>query len=131
VRVEDPYRWLEPIDAPEVQAWVREQRAYARGVLDALPTQGELTRRFTEILYLDAISAPEVRGGQQFYTRRSKAKEKSILMVRPASGEGAERALIDPNEMSPDGSVSMGNYFVSWDGEKVAYTLRANNADEA
>jgi prolyl oligopeptidase len=129
VRVEDPYRWLEPVDAPEVQAWVREQSAYSRRVLDALPTQAELTRRFTEILYLDAISAPEVRSGLQFYTRRYKTKEKSILMVRPEGG--AERVLIDPNEMSPDGSVSMGNWFVSWDGKKVAYSLRENNADEA
>src|SRR5688572_3931809 len=93
VHVEDPYRWLEPVGAPEVQSWVSEQSAYSRRVLDALPTQAELTRRFTEILYLDAISAPEVRGGQQFYTRRYKTKEKSILMVRPEGG--AERVLID------------------------------------
>jgi prolyl oligopeptidase len=129
VRVADPYRWLEPVAAPEVQAWVSEQAAYARRALDALPTQAELTRRFTEILYLDAISAPEVRNGLQFYTRRYKTKEKSILMVRPEGGE--ERVLIDPNEMSPDGSVSMGNWFVSWDGKHVAYSLRENNADEA
>lgn len=129
VRVEDPYRWLEPVDAPEVQAWVREQSAHSRRLLDALPTQAELTRRFSEILYLDAVSAPEVRGGQQFYTRRYKTKEKSILMVRPEGG--AERVLIDPNQMSADGSVSMGDWFVSWDGKKVAYSLRENNADEA
>jgi prolyl oligopeptidase len=129
VRVEDPYRWLEPVSAPEVQTWVSEQSAYARRVLDALPTQAELARRFTEILYLDAISPPEVRGGQQFYTRRYKTKEKSILMVRPEGGE--ERVLIDPNEMSPDGSVSLGGWFPSWDGKHLAYALRENNADEA
>jgi prolyl oligopeptidase len=129
VRVEDPYRWLEPAAAPEVQQWVSEQSAYARRALDALPTQAELSRRFTEILYLDAISPPEVRGGQQFYTRRYKTKEKALLMVRPEGGE--ERVLIDPNELSSDGSVSMGGWFVSWDGKNVAYALRQNNADEA
>src|SRR5690606_8215339 len=112
-----------------VQAWVRAQSAHSRRLLDALPTQAELTQRFSEILYLDAVSAPEVRGGQQFYTRRYKTKEKSILMVRPEGG--AERVLIDPNQMSADGSVSMGDWFVSWDGKKVAYALRENNADEA
>jgi prolyl oligopeptidase len=134
VRVEDPYRWLEPVNAPDVQKWVHAQSGYARQVLDALPTQAELTQRFTEILYLDAISPPEVRGGQQFYSRRYKTKEKSILMVRPVAGEkgsGEERALIDPNEMSPDGSVSLGDWFVSWDGKHVAYALRENNADES
>jgi prolyl oligopeptidase len=129
VRVEDPYRWLEPAAAPDVQQWVSEQSVYARRALDALPTQAELSRRFTEILYLDAISPPEVRGAQQFYTRRYKTKEKALLMVRPEGGE--ERVLIDPNEMSSDGSVSLGNWFVSWDGKNVAYALRQNNADEA
>jgi len=129
VRVEDPYRWLEPTPAPEVQRWVAEQSAYSRGLLDALPTQAALTQRFTEILYLDAVSAPEVRGGQHFFTRRLKTKEKSLLMVQPEGG--AERVLIDPNTMSDDGSVSMGDWFVSWDGKKVAYARRENNADEA
>lgn len=129
VRVEDPYQWLEPVHAPEVKSWVEAQSAYARGILDAMPSQAALQRRFTDILYLDAVSAPEVRGDRHFYTRRYKTKEKSILMVRPPEGE--ERVLIDPNEMSADGSVSMGNWFVSWDGKQVAYTLHENNADEA
>ena len=136
VRVEDPYRWLEPVDAPDVQRWVAEQSAYSRRWLDALPTQSALSERFSEILYLDAISAPQERGGQHFFTRRYKTKEKSILMVRAASGAkpddpSAERVLIDPNGMSEDGNVSMGDWFVSWDGKKVAWSRKENNADEA
>lgn len=137
VRVEDPYRWLEPVEAPDVQRWVAEQSAYSRRILDALPTQAALTERFTDILYLDAVSAPEERGGQHFFTRRLKTKEKSMLMVQPIGGgkpgdkPGAERVLIDPNALSEDGSVSMGNWFVSWDGKKVAWARKENNADEA
>ncbi len=127
--VPDPYRWLEDADAPEVQSWVAAQSAHSRRILDGLPQHAELARRFTEILYLDAISPPEVRGGKQFYSRRYKTKEKSILMVRPEGGE--ERVLLDPNQLSPDGSVSLGDWFVSWDGKHVVYALRENNADEA
>src|SRR3954468_5224540 len=63
ILVEDPYRWLEKATAPAVQSWVTAQNGYARKLLDALPTQQDLTRRFTELLYFDAVSPPELRGG--------------------------------------------------------------------
>jgi prolyl oligopeptidase len=129
ILVEDPYRWLEKATAPAVQSWVAAQNAYARRALDALPTQQALQRRFSELMYFDAVSPPELRGGQQFYTRRYKDKEKPILKVRPTNGE--ERTLIDPNELRADGSISLGNWFPSWDGKQLAYALRENNADEA
>jgi prolyl oligopeptidase len=137
ILVEDPYRWLEKATAPAVQSWVQAQNAYARHILDALPTQKALSQRFSELLYFDAVSPPELRGGQEFYSRRYKTKEKPVLKVRPVGGKqagkqaGEERTLIDPNELSADGSVSLGNWFPSWDGKRLAYTLRENNADEA
>jgi prolyl oligopeptidase len=129
IQVDDPYRWLEDASKPEVQRWVTAQNAYTRQLLDALPSQQPLRQRFAELMYLDAVSPPEERGGQQFYTRRYKTREKPVLMVRPRDGE--ERALLDPNELRADGSISLGNWFVSWDGKSVAYTLHENNADEA
>src|SRR6185436_12600987 len=105
ILVEDPYRWLEKATAPAVQSWVTAQNAHARHVLDALPTQKELSQRFAELLYFDAVSPPELRGGQQFYSRRYKTKEKPVLQVRPTRGD--ERTLIDPNELRADGSLSL------------------------
>src|SRR4051812_12498119 len=129
ILVEDPYRWLEKATTPAVQSWVTAQNGYARRLLDALPAQKDLSQRFTELMYFDAVSPPELRGGQEFYARRYKDKEKPVLKVRPVSGE--ERTLIDPNELRADGSISLGNWFPSWDGKQLAYTLRENNADEA
>lgn len=131
IRVEDPYRWLEDPKKPEVQAWVKAQNAHARRYLDALPTQGALQKRFAELMYFDAVSPPELRGGQEFFSRRYKDKEKPVLKVRPAGRDTEERTLLDPNELSADGSISLGSWFVSWNGKQVAYTLHENNADEA
>ena len=39
--------------------------------------------------------------------------------------------LLDPNTMSKDGTTSLGVVSVSWDGNKVAYSLKQNNSDEA
>ncbi len=148
VVVSDPYRWLEPQTDPAVQSWVEAQSTHTRRILDALPHHASLTERFTELLYLDAVSPPIVRGGRYFYTRRLKTKEKALLMERSsaprpvgarpgsaspgsASQDTAERTLIDPNAISADGSVALGGWFPSWDGKKLAYALRQNNADEA
>jgi len=134
VTVEDPYRWLENPGAPNVQSWVSAQNAHARRILDALPTQKELSQRFSELLYFDAVSPPELRGNNEFYTRRYKTKEKPVLMVRSRSSsgqQGEERTLIDPNELRADGSLSLGNWYPSWDGKRLVYALRENNADEA
>ena len=44
---------------------------------------------------------------------------------------GPEKVLLDPNEWSTDGSASLGVWSPSWDGKRVAYTVKANNSDES
>ena len=127
-RVADPYRWLEDVADPDVRGWMRAQDQYAREQLAALPGQDALRRRFAELLYVDAVSAPVRRGGRVFYTRRHRDREKPVYYVKDGD-DGEERVLIDPNTLSPDGSVSVHGIFPSRDGRLVAYKLSRNNAD--
>ena len=129
-RVDDPYRWLEDVSSPQVQDWMHLQDAHARGVLAGLPGRDGLERRLKELLYSDAVHTPTVRGGRLFYERRRSDQEKAIVMWRDGEA-GPERVLIDPNTLSEDGSTSLGTVAPSWDGRKVAFSLRENNADEA
>ncbi len=142
VPVADPYRWLEDEKAPAVQEWVTAQSDLARAELAKLPERDALASRFRELLYLDILSAPTKRGDRTFWTRRHADKEKGIVYwseaprgVRTkgaASGErGQAKVLLDPNGWSTDGSTSLGVYAPSWDGKKVAYTVKKNNSDEA
>ena len=41
------------------------------------------------------------------------------------------RFLLDPNDMSKDGSTSIGYWAPTLDGKLLAYTTKKNNADEA
>ena len=50
VVVEDPYRWLEDWEDPEVQAWSEGQNAHARAALAALPERPAVRARISEIL---------------------------------------------------------------------------------
>jgi len=130
VRVEDPYRWLEDPTTPATRAWVDAQDARARAAIADLPGRDALSRRFAELFYVDAVSAPYHRGDRYFYTRRHKNQEKAIVYWREGE-DGEERVLIDPNTLSADGSVSLGGWWPSEDGERVAYKLKQNNADES
>ena len=130
VTVEDPYRWLEAEKTPDVQAWMKAQDEYARPRLKALPGRDAMAKRLAELLYYDSVKAPEHRGNRYFYARKLATKEKSIVYVREGAA-GAERALLDPNSWTKDGSDALGGWWPTWDGSKVAYKIRHNNADES
>jgi prolyl oligopeptidase len=130
VEVPDPYRWLEDVDAPEVQAWMTAQDDHARAVLDALPQRASIAARLQQLFYFDAVGAPEHHGGRYFWTRRHADKEKAIVYWKDGA-DGEPRVLFDPNTWSEDGSTSLGGFWPSHDGTRVAYAVKENNADEA
>jgi prolyl oligopeptidase len=130
VAVSDPYRWLEDTKAEEVQRWMAVQDRFAREWLSALPGRAALAARLKSLYYAESISTPLHRGNRCFYRRTHADKEKAVYYYREGR-EGKDRVLLDPNQMSADGSVSVGGIFPSHDGKKVAYTLRTNNSDEA
>ena len=130
VTVKDPYRWLEDVKSPDVQAWMTAENDLARAELSKLPERDAIASRLKELYYIDAVSAPRHRGDRFFYTRRHANKEKTIVYWKQGK-DGAEKVLLDPNEWSKDGNVSLGVWTVSWDGKLVAYAVRKNNSDEA
>jgi prolyl oligopeptidase len=130
VPVPDPYRWLEDEHAPDVQAWMKAQNAYARDHLRALPGRDALAARLTEVFYYDAVSAPVHRQGRFFYSRKHKDKEKTIVYWKQGA-DGDERVLLDPNTWSADGSSGLKGWWPSWDGRYVAYNRAEHNADES
>lgn len=130
VPVADPFRWLEDEKSPEVKAWMAAQDEFTREQLSALPGRELLTRRYTELYYLDAVGAPIKRGGRYFYTRQKKDKEKAFVVWR-ASEKAEEKVLLDPNAWSQDNTVSLGAWVPSWDGKKVVFAEKPNAADEA
>src|SRR5438105_10814433 len=52
------------------------------------------------------------------------------LGLRSEGRAGAERALLDPNTWTTDGSEGLGGWWPSWDGKRVAFKIRHNNSDE-
>jgi prolyl oligopeptidase len=130
VDVADPYRWLEDAKNDEVQAWAKSQDDFTRKRLADLPGRDAIAQRLKELYYVEAMGIPHHRGSRYFYSRRAAQAEKSVVFWKEGK-TGKEQVLLDPNTWSADGSSSLGNWSVSWDGKKVAYTVKANNSDES
>jgi prolyl oligopeptidase len=129
--VADPYRWLEKVETDEVQGWMKAQDDFTRGHINALPGRDALTKRLEELYYVESLSAPVKRGKRFFLRRRHPDREKAIIYWKQGK-DGEEKVLLDPNTMGKEGeNVSLGGWYPSWDGKKVAYKLKQNNADEA
>ncbi|MHC4949304.1 MAG: prolyl oligopeptidase family protein, partial [Planctomycetota bacterium] len=71
---------------------------------------------------------PYAEGGRVFFTRGSGLADQDELVV--ADGPDAEpRVLLDPNELSSDGTVSLAGWSPSRDGRLLAYGLSDGGSD--
>jgi len=129
-KIADPYRWMEDASSSETQAYVREEMAYTRSILDPLPGREQLHRRLEQLMTIGAISAPQVTEKYFFYTRREGTQNQPVLLVRD-SVRGNDRVLLDINKLSADGTVALDWWFPSDDGKYVAYGTSPSGSEES
>ena len=126
--VSDPYRWLEGTDDPETVAWVRAENQLTEAFLAAVPTREEIRSRLTDLLDYPKFGVPFERGGVWFETRNPGLQDQPVLWVTEEPGSDG-RVLLDPNVLSPDGTVAVTGIEVSEDGSRVAYATSAGGSD--
>ncbi len=128
VRVADPYRWLEELNAPETRAWIEAQNALTYGFLEQIPEREAIRERLTELWDYAKQSTPFKRGGRYFQMRNSGLQNQDVLYVMDTpDAEG--RILLDPNALSEEGTVALSAIAVSWDGRWLAYATSAAGSD--
>jgi prolyl oligopeptidase len=116
----DKYRWLEDSKDPEVQAWVGQELAYTRSILDVLPGRPQIEKRLEQLLTIGSIGVPQIGGNYYFFTRREGMQNQPVLYVRE-SLQGKDRVLVDANQLAADGTMALDWWFPSDDGKYVAY----------
>jgi len=126
-RVADPYRWLEQLDSAETTDWVKAQMRLSTGYFASLPGRDSIRRRLMELSEYGQTEVPWREAGKLFYAEAG-GRQQPALYVVSAPGD-APRVVLDPREISPDGSVAVGDYAVSPDGRWVAYSMSAGGAD--
>jgi prolyl oligopeptidase len=127
-KVADPYRWMEDLNAPELADWVGAQNALTEGYLAKLPLRGWFKSRITELWNYPKVSLPFREGGRLFYSKNSGLQRQNVWHTR-ATLDGAEGVVIDPNSLSPDGSLALAGFSPSPDGRYLLYGISEGGAD--
>lgn len=127
-QVADPYRWLEQMTQPEVQEWVATQNAFAKPFLDHLPQREAIKERLTTLWNYERIGTPFRHGDRYFYYANDGLQNQAVLYVTEDPSLSGT-ALIDPNNFSHDGTVSLARAYVSPQGQYVAYGVSDGGSD--
>ncbi|MGH7139206.1 MAG: S9 family peptidase, partial [Pirellulales bacterium] len=127
-KVADPYRWLEDADSAETRAWIEAENKLTFSVLEEIAERESIAGRLTELWNYEKYGVPTARGGRYFYSRNDGLQNQSVLYWAPAL-EAQPRVLLDPNELSKEGTISVSGLAIRDDGKLVAYGLASAGSD--
>ncbi len=128
-KVPVPYQWMENINSPAVKKWVTEENKLTFSYLDKIPVRKWIHNRLTKLWNYAKTGTPDqVEGGRIFFSKNSGLLNQAIVYVQD-SPESNPRMLIDPNKLSPNGSIALAGYQPSPDGKYLAYELSQGGSD--
>lgn len=126
-QVADPYRWLEDPTSQESRSWTASQNLLTRQFLDQPLREGMVERLKTLCAYT-RTSAPFRRGDKLFFWKSEGLQNQPVLYWQSVAG-GEAHQLLNPNQLSRDGIVSVFNAEPSRDGRYLAYSLSYSGSD--
>jgi len=120
----DEYAWLRDKNAPEVQAYLEAEDAYARAVM--APTEALQQALYDETLahiQQTDLSVPYRLGDYWYYSRTEEGRQYPICARKRESLEAPEEVTLDLNTLAEGLEYfALGAYQVSDDGKLLAYT---------
>lgn len=122
VSVPDPYRYFEDPKDPGLATYFRQQSAYTRQILDALPGRAALRSRIAQLDNTnESLNSVQVVGAYYFYLKRAPGANTTKLYRRRITG-GPERLVFDPDTFarSPMQHYTFDYYSISPDGRYAA-----------
>jgi prolyl oligopeptidase len=127
-KVADPYRWLEGSDTPDARAWIDAENNVTVDYLAQIPERARIKARLTEIWNYERYGTPSRQGPWYIFAKNSGLQAQAVV-YKTKSLEAAPDVLIDPNTLSKDGTVALGETSFSDDGRYFAYSLAASGSD--
>ncbi len=144
VAVEDPYRWLENQEDPEVDAWVSLQAELTEKYLSEIPYRDGIKKRLSELYNYDKYSELFTRGGRIFYSVTEGLNNQPIFYCvnseeifnsnckcgdSDLSNAPSKKVIINPNALSEDGTTAIYVGGLSKDGKYMAVLISESGSD--
>src|ERR1051325_5734790 len=127
-KIADPYRWLENDTSKETEEWVKEENKVTFDYLSKIPFRDKIKKRLGEIWNFEKQTAPFKRGNYYFYYKNDGIQNQNVLYCKEGLN-GEPKALLDPNTLSADGTISVSTLAVSKDAKFLAYGLSKAGSD--
>jgi prolyl oligopeptidase len=127
-KVADPYRWLEDDNSEQTKVWVEAQNKVTFAHLEQIPQRDAIKARLTKLWDFERYGIPFKEGDRYFFTKNDGLQNQSVLYTMP-SLNAVPRVLLDPNKLSPDGTIALSGLAVSDDGKLLAYGLSTAGSD--
>ncbi|CAG7816435.1 unnamed protein product, partial [Allacma fusca] len=93
-----------------------------------IPERSEIRETLAELWDYPYHGSPVKKGNRYFYNENSGLQNQNVIYIKENLSSEAE-IFFDPNLLSEDGSVEMGDPKLSPDGEQFAYTLSKGGTD--
>lgn len=130
VKVSDPFRPLENLDAPETAAWIAKQnKTFENFITGSDASIKSATDFMTKALDYDRASLPS-RYKDVYFRTFQKALAPQGVVQMGAGENGPWETILDPNTLSKDGTVALSGWTPSPDGKRIAYLTSEAGSDE-
>ena len=119
---------MEDLNSPELKQWIAVENAITFTYLNSLPARDALKSRITELYNYQRVTAPKFVGGRWYYNHNTGLQRQAVVFTRETLN-GPERVVIDPNQVSPDGSTALSLFDPAPDGRHFAYGQSESGSD--
>jgi prolyl oligopeptidase len=127
-RILDPYRPLENPNSEATKAWVEAENRLTFGYLEQIPARARIHERLTKLWNYERFTPPSKEGPWYIYSKNDGLQNQSVIYKTKSLDAPAE-VLIDPNTLSPDGTIALGSIHFTDDGRYMAYSLASSGSD--
>jgi len=126
----DPYRWLENLKDPDVEAWFKAQAELTDGLLAKIPARDALAQEWMALDKLKPATYSSItyEHGRVFYKKTLGGENVGKLFSRQG-WKGPEKLLFDPGTYKAGVITTIQTIVPSWDGKHVAMGLSSGGAE--
>lgn len=126
--VKDPYRWLEDDNSADTKEWVQQQNKITGDYLSKIPFREAVKQRLASLWNYERYGIPGKEGDYIYYTKNDGLQNQSVW-YRQKGLDGSPEIFIDPNKMSPDGTLAIGSPVFSKNYKYAAYLESQSGSD--
>lgn len=126
--IQDPYRWLEDDRSDETAEWVRKQNELTFDYLGKIPFRDKIFSDLEKAYNYPKYSAPR-RKGDYFYFYKNDGLQNQAVLYRQKGLDGQPEVVIDPNQLSKEGTTRLTTFSLSKDGNYAVCGFSEGGSD--